>query len=91
MVHFCKLCGDPYEDEDSNAETPDSFCSKGCEKTDAEFDEDEDAEPNTSTCQECFAEYNPDAASHDDGFCSDYCLDQYEAEIAGEDEEADDV
>lgn len=40
-----------------------------------------------STCQQCFEEY--EHGSHTDGFCSDFCLERYENELMGEDEEED--
>ena len=38
-----------------------------------------------SACQQCFEDY--EHGSHTDGFCSDYCMEQYEKQLMGEDEE----
>lgn len=40
-----------------------------------------------STCQECFQDY--EHGNYSDGFCSDTCLEQYEKELMGENEEDD--
>lgn len=42
-----------------------------------------------SVCQQCFEEYQH--GSHTDGFCSDGCLELYEKQLMGEDEEEDDT
>jgi len=37
------------------------------------------------TCQQCFEDYT--VGSHDDGFCSDYCLEAYEKSFDDEEDD----
>jgi hypothetical protein len=79
VITFCQLCGEPYEDEESDAPEPALYCSGTCQDTEEDLDEDEE-----NVCQQCFGSYSGDCG---DGFCSDSCLEEYEEELDGDNTE----
>lgn len=52
MVNFCRVCSEPYEDEDSDSLEPETYCSTSCEELDAQLDgpDEEVDDPNAHEC-----------------------------------------